>query len=102
MGFTDPIVDGSNLTPQIWDLEENSWFLKRSWALLEKMHWRSSVVGKEEETRGERRFMMKDSDGEGVMMVVTFEDELAHVQGFQVIQTSINGSWSFGRLCAGR
>ncbi|KAJ8567733.1 hypothetical protein K7X08_019941 [Anisodus acutangulus] len=29
----------------------------------------------------------------------TFEDELAHVRGFPV--TSINGSWSIGRLCAG-
>ncbi|KAG5623124.1 hypothetical protein H5410_008342 [Solanum commersonii] len=31
----------------------------------------------------------------------TFEDELAHIRGFQVIQTTINGSWSVGRLCAG-
>ncbi|KAM3285591.1 hypothetical protein P3S67_024390 [Capsicum chacoense] len=31
----------------------------------------------------------------------TFEDELAHIPVFQVIQTSINGSWSVGRLCAG-
>ncbi|KAJ8545136.1 hypothetical protein K7X08_017719 [Anisodus acutangulus] len=32
---------------------------------------------------------------------VTFEEELTHIRGFQVIKTSINGSWSVRRLCAG-
>ncbi|XP_060192799.1 eukaryotic translation initiation factor 6-2-like isoform X2 [Lycium barbarum] len=31
----------------------------------------------------------------------TFEDELGVIRGFPVIKTSINGSWSVGRLCAG-